>query len=115
MTVAEVAKVLEVSPRLVYLLCETGKLRHHRFGTGRGTIRISSDDLTAYRDGCVAAPPQKPIAVVRSKRGAEPPSAFTHLDGARLRAAWSAQDARSRRPGAGNARSSGLSCDPSTD
>lgn len=45
---AEVAHQLQCSRALVYLLCERGLLSHHRVGLGRGTIRISPDDLSLY-------------------------------------------------------------------
>jgi excisionase family DNA binding protein len=43
--VGEAAKMLQVSADAVYSLCETGKLKHHRIGNGRGTIRILPADL----------------------------------------------------------------------
>jgi excisionase family DNA binding protein len=49
MTVAEVARLLEVSPFTVYKLCERGLLAHHRVGTRRGCIRIEAADIDAYR------------------------------------------------------------------
>ena len=48
LTVQEVAQRLRCSRALVYLLCEKGKLSHHRLGLGRGTIRISESDLEAF-------------------------------------------------------------------
>lgn len=52
MTVADAARALEVSERMVYLLCREGRLAHHRIGTGRGVIRIAAADLDAYRARC---------------------------------------------------------------
>lgn len=51
LTVAEAAKVLSISPHLVYQLCRCGRLRHERLGTGRGTIRIASAALRSYQRG----------------------------------------------------------------
>ena len=48
MTVPEAARLLEVTPALVYKLCGAGRLAHRRIGLGRGTIRITDDDLAAY-------------------------------------------------------------------
>ena len=48
MTVREAAQRLEVSTGTVYLLCSQGLLEHARIGTGRGTIRISEQQLSAY-------------------------------------------------------------------
>ena len=52
MTVQEAARSLEVSIGTVYVLCRAGKLAHHRIGAGRGTIRIRTEDVAAYLDGC---------------------------------------------------------------
>lgn len=45
LTVADAATALNVSPGTVYRLIESGKLRHSRYGGGRGTIRIRPEDL----------------------------------------------------------------------
>ena len=50
--VKEAAEQLAVSPKAVYRLCESGALAHHRFGVGRGTIRIRQRDLYAFIDDC---------------------------------------------------------------
>ena len=49
-TVKEVAEKLNVSAQCVYALIDAGKLIAHRIGLGRGTIRVSEDDLQAYLD-----------------------------------------------------------------
>ena len=46
------AERLRVSPQCVYQLVETGRIVAHRIGVGRGTIRISGDDLDAYLESC---------------------------------------------------------------
>ena len=48
MTVAEVAKKMEVSPSLVYCLCAKGELAYWRIGSDRGTIRIEPSEVDAY-------------------------------------------------------------------
>ena len=52
MTVAEVAKMLSISVQSVYSIIDAGKLTAHRFGAGRGTIRVSEGDLKAYIESC---------------------------------------------------------------
>ncbi len=54
LTVAVVAQRLVVSQSLVYQLIESGRLGHHRIGTGRGTIRVSESDLESYLSECHA-------------------------------------------------------------
>ena len=49
MTVREVARRLEVSTSLAYRLIAGGKLHCCRFGMGRGVIRVSEEQLDAYR------------------------------------------------------------------
>ena len=48
LTVQDVAQQLQVSPQCVYALIEAGRLATHRIGVGRGTIRVSQEDLSAY-------------------------------------------------------------------
>lgn len=50
-TVKQAAEQLGVSVGLVYGLCAAGKIRHERFGLGRGTIRISEEAMEEYRQG----------------------------------------------------------------
>jgi excisionase family DNA binding protein len=57
MTAKEAAARLEVGLSTVYLLCERGQLSHARIGAGRGTIRISEDDLRAFLESCRAGKP----------------------------------------------------------
>lgn len=49
MTVTEAADLLEVRPSTVYALCRAGLLGHLRIGTGRGTIRITPEDVERFR------------------------------------------------------------------
>jgi excisionase family DNA binding protein len=46
--VTNAAGRLNTSPRTVYRLCEKGELPHLHVGSGRGTIRIRSEDLAAF-------------------------------------------------------------------
>lgn len=48
-TVRQAAKQLGVSVAKVYILCESGQLRHRRVGR---SIRIQPQDLQAYMDSC---------------------------------------------------------------
>ena len=52
LTVAQVSERLNVSAKIVYALIESGQLVSHRFGVGRGTIRVSEADLQAYITSC---------------------------------------------------------------
>jgi excisionase family DNA binding protein len=49
LSVKQAAKLLGVSPSLVYALIRTRRIRHERHGLGRGTIRISELALDEYR------------------------------------------------------------------
>ena len=44
-TVKDVADILNISEQTVYQLCSRKKLRHLRFGVGRGTLRIPASAL----------------------------------------------------------------------
>ncbi len=45
LSVKGAAEFLQVSADAIYSLCQSGKLRHHRVGNHRGTIRIMPVDL----------------------------------------------------------------------
>ncbi|HVX10002.1 MAG TPA: helix-turn-helix domain-containing protein [Pirellulales bacterium] len=45
LTIKEAADVMGIGVRTVYSLVAAGKLRHSRFGAGRGTIRISREAI----------------------------------------------------------------------
>ena len=49
LTVKQVAERLRISPSLVYGLCAAGKIRHERYGLGRGCIRVAEEALDDYR------------------------------------------------------------------
>lgn len=53
-TVAEVATKLKISRSSVYFAIESGTLPHYRFGAGRGTIRVSEEQLQEFLDGAKA-------------------------------------------------------------
>ncbi|HWB08636.1 MAG TPA: helix-turn-helix domain-containing protein [Pirellulales bacterium] len=52
LTVPEAARILKVSPDMVYSLCASGELRHTRLGKGKGIIRIDPSDLKGCRQHC---------------------------------------------------------------
>ncbi len=49
LTVREAAEQLGVSPGLIYGLCARRRLRHERYGLGRGTIKIPDDAIDEFR------------------------------------------------------------------
>ena len=88
LTVRDTARKLGVSLGCVYGLVAKGELAHLRIGTGRGTIRIDENDLGDFIDGRKVGKP------TRRRRTSPSPTAFTNLDGARLREAWRDQGVR---------------------
>lgn len=56
LTVIEAARAMKVSKDAVYDLCDSGKLRHHRIGSGRGTIRIMPKDIDDFRRSSTSTP-----------------------------------------------------------
>ena len=48
LTVGQVAVFLNVGENTVYRLCKNGDIVHHRIGSGRGTIRITRENLRQY-------------------------------------------------------------------
>src|SRR5215217_3456132 len=76
LSVKETARELGVSVGCVYQLIASRKLPSHRFGLGRGTIRIAEPDLAAFKQGCRNEKrPDQPTARVIQKSQ----SAFKHL------------------------------------
>ncbi|MDB5307701.1 MAG: DNA-binding protein [Gemmataceae bacterium] len=51
-TVKQAAELLRISVSLTYSLISAGKIRHERYGLGRGTIRIPVEALDEYRRDC---------------------------------------------------------------
>lgn len=72
-TVMEIAKRLRISPALAYALVEAGKMPHYRIGLGRGSIRVSEEQLARFLNECEEkiaephrpAPPVKPRLTLR--------------------------------------------------
>lgn len=56
LTVNQVAERLQISKQSVYGLIQRGQLATHRFGAGRGTIRISEADLAKFVEACRSQP-----------------------------------------------------------
>ena len=54
LTVREVADHLRVSPSCVYGLIGRGLLACHRIGLGRGTIRVTAEQLARFLDRATA-------------------------------------------------------------
>lgn len=52
LTVKQVADRLNVSQSIIYALVDKGKIVCHRIGVGRGSIRISEEDLACYLRSC---------------------------------------------------------------
>lgn len=71
LTVRQAARQLNISPSLVYRLCETRRLRHFRFGEGRSAIRVDQADLDEYvrrsRIDKTETPPQAERPARRAK------------------------------------------------
>jgi excisionase family DNA binding protein len=63
LTVKVAAEALGMSRALLYALCQAKKIRHMRYGLGRGTIKIPPEALEEYRLSVTvepeAAPPPK--------------------------------------------------------
>lgn len=73
LTVREAAERLGISPGLVYGLCARKRLRHERYGLGRGVIKIPEDAIDEFRrsvsvcDHDEQDPGPKPAAPVKLK------------------------------------------------
>ncbi len=65
MTVQQVAAHLNVAPSTVYGLLANGRLQCHRIGLGRGTIRVSEDELARFLTGTISSSSEPEI--VRSE------------------------------------------------
>jgi excisionase family DNA binding protein len=62
MTVDQVAERLEVKRSVIYALCADGVLAHIRIGRGRGTIRVTEEDLADFiARSRVEARPRPPV------------------------------------------------------
>lgn len=56
LTVKQASKLLNIAPATVYALVSEGKIRAHRFGLKRGTIRITEEELHRYQDAALVEP-----------------------------------------------------------
>ena len=81
MKVSEAAKRLEVSVSLVYALLTSGKLKGTRHGLGRGTWRISEEQLADYLAKAEGRAEPAPHPVTQG-------GTFTFLNAEKLREAW---------------------------
>ena len=50
LTVKQVAERLVVSNAIIYRLIDSGKLAAHRIGMGRGTLRVTEEQLNQFLD-----------------------------------------------------------------
>ncbi len=65
--VTQVAEKLNVSESIVYALIDAGRLACDRIGVGRGTIRVSSEDLDIYLASCRVANGGEPRSAPRPR------------------------------------------------
>ena len=96
MSVAEVAKILDLSPKSVYELAKAKRIDHYRTGPSNGKILFDQDQVNRYLDSCrvtvaVPTPDQAPVSPRRSPNPSPVVQGTDHL--ARFRAAT-----RPRRP-----------------
>lgn len=68
LTVKFVAERLGISRAQVYSLISSGKLPCHRFGNGRGVLRVSEEQLAAFLEATQFKP-----------QGAEIPAGLVHI------------------------------------
>lgn len=81
LTIKQASELLKLSSSLLYALCASGKIAHHRCGLGRGTIRITKKALEDYLDRSKVTEP------VLSE-GSKCRQPFKHVNAERLRLAW---------------------------
>jgi excisionase family DNA binding protein len=106
-TVAEIARQLKLSPACVYSLCATGRLKHHRLGLGRGTIRVTEEQFTEFLEGTAVRKREAVPSSPQVKGGG-----FKYLDSSRLLSAWQRQGVVADPQDADSAPSSESSRDP---
>ena len=82
LTIKQTSEKLNVSASLVYALCTSGLIDHHRCGLGRGTIRIDEAALQVYIER---------TRIIVQSRPQGPQKGFHQLNSARLAAAWKQQ------------------------
>lgn len=109
LTVGQAATRLNVADNTIRNAIKAGRLVAYKF---LGAYRITHEDLTAFVEGSRVGgkgrevKPTPPVAKSTTLK---------HLDGEKLRAAWTAQGIRAPRTGAGNALSSASRCGPSDE
>lgn len=109
LTIAEAALLLRIGQSTIRNAIRAGQLRAFRFGTRRGTIRISADDLDEYAAASATEPAK--AAKTRPALSAAP---FKCLNAGRLLAAWRQQGVLGVPPDDNNAPSSESNGVPST-
>jgi excisionase family DNA binding protein len=73
LNVAEIAERLRCSQSLVYAAVASGRLRAYRIGRGKGGIRISEEQLSAFLQATESGGQSPPPLVVKR------PATFKHL------------------------------------
>lgn len=56
LSIKEAAALLGLSCGLMYALCARKKIRHERYGLGRGTIKIPEEAIDEYRRSVTIGP-----------------------------------------------------------
>ncbi len=97
LTVKQVAERLNVSLSTIYGLVNQGRIRAHRIGTARGSIRITEDALQQYLESSLNDASQA-SARPHQRRHRSAGLRFKHLDADRLLAAWQQQGVRVDQP-----------------
>ncbi len=95
LTIPEVAGQLRVAQNTVRNEIKAGRLAAYRF---RGAFRIRPEDLAAYVEGCRVESGGRAATSSPAPRA----TTLTHLDGAKLRDAWTRQGVRPPRRGGRN-------------
>ncbi len=66
LTAKEAADRLRCSLSTAYALCQSGRLRHHRVGLRRGSVRIPEDAIEEYLASTAErAPPKEQLRHLR--------------------------------------------------
>ncbi len=73
LSIKEAAELLGLSCGLMYALCARKKIRHERYGLGRGTIKIPEEAIDEYRRSVTVGPQPAAIAAPPA------PVKFKHL------------------------------------
>lgn len=87
LSVEQVARILNVGISCVYWLLRAGRLEYFRIGFRRGKILVDDSDLEAFIRKNTIPCRRKGVPGPRIQAK----SAFTHLNGSRMRQAWDEQ------------------------